>query len=775
MSDINNHIDVNYITIPNSGDLVYSTFLPANSEIEFIQYGTTPITMIPTFYGIGYENGVYQRIGYNSYGVSNTTDTALYSNHNYFSLNSPGSVGKLKKIGLDTWFFSGDFAETIYPVTKNEILAISSPNSQLTSFPFFVRYVDQSLGLINRDNNVQDGINTGKVFYDTGTDIVFSNDIAVKQLLNWETGMYDITGKTYTAWVNIPTLPKYSGSTSENFYISYGDANNITYSGGTSDLIWVDNYSAVYHLNSIFTNLNIKQLNLTESCRTGNITPITSSGNVELYDGFINGAAKFDGSSYLSATYSNGALPNSGNSFSMSVWFQITGTTQGMMFLGGYGDTGGSGNSGNSYAYLYYTYSRGLRPGLQPVTEEIGLNLFGDTISTPFNNDGLWHFFAVTYDANQGLYYFYLDGIEISTVGSVNTGIPSTGSIFIGCDINGNYYFEGLLYDFRIASSTLSADWISYQYLNESSIYNNSTIPQQQEEQQVNVSGQNLVPAGLQGTFDLELFLNWVRNGGTIPLALSSFNINGCYAIIPILNEIMSFANNSKGVIAGTSVNNVWSAGQSGNFYSLIDAPVVVIDFAKANNFNFILDGEITSNNGGRTLGIPLNIKPGQSGVINVWQPDFSKYGLSTMSYAWCWEFKNGIAPILTKGSFSCDQLIYSVNYHIQSDADAVVFTHSDIVCLSHGLVSGMQVQFYNISGSTNVSENTTYFVYVIDENTFNIYSTMQDLKNGSNVIDIALSGDPTCHCTMAAISISITTNLNITSNSNYDQSIINY
>lgn len=225
------------------------------------------------------------------------------------------------------------------------------------------------------------------------------------------------------------------------------------------------------------------------------------------------------------------------------------------------------------------------------------------------------------------------------------------------------------------------------------------------------------------------------------------------------------------------NLTNIWSkvGGSSGNFYNLIDAPVVVIDFAKSNNFNFILDGTITSG-GGRTLGIPLNISPGQAGIINVWQPDINRFGLSTIAYAWCWEFKNGVAPVLTNGSFSCDQLVYCVNYYIHSNPQAVVLTDtaSNIVCLSHGLISGMQIQFYNISDTTNLSENTTYFVYVIDEDTFNIYPSMLDLQNGSGFITIS-AANSVCFATMVAISINITANFNITSNSDYDSSIINY
>lgn len=195
------------------------------------------------------------------------------------------------------------------------------------------------------------------------------------------------------------------------------------------------------------------------------------------------------------------------------------------------------------------------------------------------------------------------------------------------------------------------------------------------------------------------------------------------------------------------STANTWTAAQRSSFSNLTDAATITIDLSLANNFRVVLGGN-------RTLGVPTNIVEGQSGVINVFQDGT---GSRTLSYAWPFMFASGTAPTLSTGKYTIDQLVYMVNRYATSTVTISNATPAVITWNSHGLISGQRIQL-STTGSlpTGLATSTTYWVYVVDANTFRVSTSLANLQAGTYVAtSSAGSGTHTATC----IQISVTSN----------------
>lgn len=198
---------------------------------------------------------------------------------------------------------------------------------------------------------------------------------------------------------------------------------------------------------------------------------------------------------------------------------------------------------------------------------------------------------------------------------------------------------------------------------------------------------------------------------------------------------------------AGTATNNTFTVAQRFAFTTLTDAATVAVDLSASNNFNLTLGGN-------RTLGVPTNPVAGQSGVISVRQ-DIT--GSRTLAYTWPYMFVGGVAPTLSTGKLVLDQLMYIVNSYSTSTVTITIATPAVITWTSHGLVSGQRVQF-TTTGSlpTGISASTTYWVTVINSNTFNISTS---LANAQAATFVATSGTQSGTQTATNYSITLTIN----------------
>lgn len=202
------------------------------------------------------------------------------------------------------------------------------------------------------------------------------------------------------------------------------------------------------------------------------------------------------------------------------------------------------------------------------------------------------------------------------------------------------------------------------------------------------------------------------------------------------------------GVILTTA--NTFTAAQRYAYSTLVDGATITPDFSLANNYNLVLGGN-------RTLGIPTNIVAGQTGIITVRQ-DIT--GSRTLAYAWPYIFPGGNTPVLSTGKLALDQLYYSVNGYSTATVTVTIATPGVMTWTAHGFASGMRIQLATTGAlPTGLTAATTYWVTVIDANTFNLSTS---LANAQAATFVATSGSQSGVHTGTNISITIANNLAI-------------
>jgi uncharacterized membrane protein YiaA len=203
----------------------------------------------------------------------------------------------------------------------------------------------------------------------------------------------------------------------------------------------------------------------------------------------------------------------------------------------------------------------------------------------------------------------------------------------------------------------------------------------------------------------------------------------------------------SAGAFAATNANNTFTVSQQFAFSTLTDASTVAVNLASSNNFNLTLGGN-------RTLGVPTNPVAGQSGLISVRQ-DIT--GSRTLAYTWPYMFVGGAAPTLSTGKLVLDQLMYMINSYSTSTVTMTIATPCVVTWTAHGLVSGQRIQFTTTGAlPTGLSTATTYWITVIDANTFNVSTS---LANAQAATFVATSGSQSGTQTATNFSITLTIN----------------
>lgn len=204
----------------------------------------------------------------------------------------------------------------------------------------------------------------------------------------------------------------------------------------------------------------------------------------------------------------------------------------------------------------------------------------------------------------------------------------------------------------------------------------------------------------------------------------------------------------TSGVMSSTVLVN--TASRSTGITTLTDAATVAVDL-NTPNFRLVLGGN-------RTLGFPTNFPAGvQEGAISVWQ---DSTGSRTLAYAWCYDFPGGVTPVLSTGKFLMDQLYYRTNYYLTSTVTMTIATPGVVTWTGHGLVSGMQLQLTTTGAlPTGLSASTTYWVNVVNANTFNLSTSIANLQAGTF---IATSGSQSGVHTAVSASITIGYNINV-------------
>ncbi|MFZ2306844.1 MAG: hypothetical protein WAW73_17495 [Rhodoferax sp.] len=198
------------------------------------------------------------------------------------------------------------------------------------------------------------------------------------------------------------------------------------------------------------------------------------------------------------------------------------------------------------------------------------------------------------------------------------------------------------------------------------------------------------------------------------------------------------------GTIADIDNAQTFTKAQRGAFVALTDAATVAVDLSLANVFNLVLGGN-------RTLGVPSNVVAGQQGVVNIYQ---DTTGSRSLAYSWCYSWAGGTAGTLSTAGCTRDMLAYSVDYYATGVFTTTIATPGVMTMASHGMISGQKWQATTTGAlPTGLTASTTYYVHVIDANTFHLCTSLANVAAGTY---IATSGSQSGVHTMVSCGITL-------------------
>ena len=236
--------------------------------------------------------------------------------------------------------------------------------------------------------------------------------------------------------------------------------------------------------------------------------------------------------------------------------------------------------------------------------------------------------------------------------------------------------------------------------------------------------------------------------------AASTLTISGNFGITLTVTGTTSVTLPTSGTLTTlatvVSTANTWTAAQRGAISSFTDAATITLDLSLANNFQGVLGGN-------RTLGVPTNPVAGQVGQIAIRQ-DIT--GSRTLVYAWPFMFPGGAAPTLSTGKLVLDTLYYAINSYSTSAVTVTIAAPGVMTWTAHGLMSGQRIQLTTTGAlPTGLSTSTTYWVTVINANTFSLSTS---LANAQAATFITTTGSQSGVHTATNLSITISNNLGI-------------
>jgi hypothetical protein len=79
---------------------------------------------------------------------------------------------------------------------------------------------------------------------------------------------------------------------------------------------------------------------------------------------------------------------------------------------------------------------------------------------------GQWHLLTAVVDRTGGTARLYVDGADATQSGQVQTDFPVQSDINLGRFTNGNFYFNGVMDETRIANGARSSNWVWASWMN---------------------------------------------------------------------------------------------------------------------------------------------------------------------------------------------------------------------------------------------------------------------------------------------------------------------
>jgi thermitase len=316
------------------------------------------------------------------------------------------------------------------PITVDHT-QVSGPSS-LSNFPMLFSVIDANLKTV---------ANGGSVGKSDGTDILFTAADAVTKLAH-EIERYNPATGELVAWVKVPAL---SPSADTSLYVYYGNAAAADQQDRVNT--WDSNYKIVNHLKEASGPV------LDSTSNANNATP-SASGATLVSAGKMGGAYSFDGVTGMLTTPSNPSWNGSSSNYTVQLWVKFNATPTDYSAAVSAGGWGGP-------LSIWFTASGTsiFRMDSAALCQTYG-SLTPDTTT--------FHQLVMTYNGSQLVPY--IDGVPANSYPPSCTGTTSfaANSLTLG-GFNPGKMLPSTIDEFRISSSSRSADWILTEFRNQNS------------------------------------------------------------------------------------------------------------------------------------------------------------------------------------------------------------------------------------------------------------------------------------------------------------------
>lgn len=273
----------------------------------------------------------------------------------------------------------------------------------------------------------------GKVTSSTGgipNDVVFFADTYLTSVLNYEVVAWDPIAGTMRVWVFHASVVL-----GKTFYSGIGNPAITTFQGNIAGT-WDSAYKLVDHFTGagpVFADSSTNANDLTGTA----ITPVSGDGD---------GGASLDGAtSYLSKS-TTGSLNITGTVISIDVLFVPNSFGGGLRAR--------IADHGN---FIFYLDNSNHTNGLT-FTADVGAD-FGAISDDSCISTGVLQHAAVTYDGTN--VRFYAQGNAVGAPAYTTTIPSATNTLYVGDSAAHTRQFDGIIYEFRMAAATWSADEIT--------------------------------------------------------------------------------------------------------------------------------------------------------------------------------------------------------------------------------------------------------------------------------------------------------------------------
>jgi len=376
--------------------------------------------------------------------VSNSARSAAWIQTEYNNQSSPQTfyaVGGLQtqnraKAGVAIsgrgasgvgWYSTGGTWTNRRTITIDHTKVSSIATTTYSNFPMLFSTTDPQFKTVS---------NGGEVASSSGADILFTASDGLTKL-NYERESYSSTTGQLIAWVQIPTLSATSDTT---IYMYYG--NSSASDQQNQSATWNSNYLGVWHFPNGTT--------LSVSDSTG-LNTATNDGATATTTGQIYGGAGFNGSNeYINL----GSSLSSTGSETMEFWTNTSNCSSGAL-----------------QAYVVSSTSDGFAVGCNSsvwVASAAGTNA-GSVQSTVAPSSA--NTFVVATKTTGAATNIYINGTNVTTAstGSNYWAVATVQRILGGSWTSGaqSSPMAGMLDEFRLSNTALSAGWIQTEYNNQ--------------------------------------------------------------------------------------------------------------------------------------------------------------------------------------------------------------------------------------------------------------------------------------------------------------------